>query len=80
MLNKRRSATLDEIHFREMQLDRTAYLRRQSLTKAEPASSILAGRFGSMQSVRMWWWRQNFYPVLRMTSEPGLQGSSILSG
>ena len=27
MLNKRRSAALDEIHFREMQLDRMDYLR-----------------------------------------------------
>ena len=29
MLNKRRSATLDEIHFREMQLDRMDYLRHK---------------------------------------------------
>lgn len=29
MLNKRRSATLDEIHFREMQLDRMDYLRHR---------------------------------------------------
>ena len=29
MLNKRRSATLDEIHFREMQLNRMDYLRHK---------------------------------------------------
>lgn len=29
MLNKRRSTTLDEIHFREMQLDRLDYLRHK---------------------------------------------------
>ena len=29
MLNRRRSATLDEIHFREMQLDRMDYLRHK---------------------------------------------------
>lgn len=29
MLNKRRSATLNEIHFREMQLDRMDYLRHK---------------------------------------------------
>ena len=29
MLNRKRSATLDEIHLREMQLDRVDYLRHK---------------------------------------------------
>lgn len=32
ILNKRRSTTLDEIHFREMQLDRLDYLRHKIQT------------------------------------------------
>lgn len=32
MLNKQRSTTLDEIHFREMQLDRLDYLRHKIQT------------------------------------------------
>lgn len=32
MLNKQRAATLDEIHFKEMQLDRLDYLRHKIQT------------------------------------------------
>lgn len=35
MLNKQRAATLDEIHFKEMQLDRLDYLRHKIQTSGE---------------------------------------------
>ena len=41
MLNRRRSATLDEIHFREMQLDRMDYLRHKIRESNKGASCII---------------------------------------
>ena len=35
MLNQKRSTTLDEIHFRERQLERLGYLRHEFSTKTE---------------------------------------------
>ena len=82
--NGQHSWTIDEEHSREIirrGLDLGVNFFDTAIAyQAEPASSILAGRFGSMQSVRMWWWRQNFFPALRMTSGPGLPDSSTLNG